>query len=568
MGYPSIEQYQEILQNPQIAFTDPQLARGRIRTNGMLGTPAVASGGFALTYGVEVDGKKFAVRCFHREAKDLEKRYAAVSKKLQSLGSSYFVDFEYQARGIKANGSVFPLVKMAWASGDTLGAFVEAHHADKAKLTNLRTSLEQLAQELEKMGIAHGDIQEGNLMVSEQGRRLQLIDYDGMYVPELASMGSAELGHRDFQHPGRDAKRYDSRLDRFSFIALNLALRALCERPAIWNSSQSGSGVIVLKANDFADPGASATLADIGQVPALQRDAKNFASICRGGFQEIPSLAEFLAGTNIPQQIVALGTSREPTQQPVGYISQFPVVSGSDYAKFAAFIGSMVELVGQVTQVRTMRTRYGKPMTFINLGTYPGCVSLTLWSDALATHGEQPDTNWNGRWISIRGLVEPPNKKQKHPAAFIQVSSLSQIHRLTEKDAKYRLNSKGAPAGQTSSRATSNAELLAGMQTRPSQSVAGSRSTTTARGRGSAPAPAPAAPMTANQRVLEAMRQQSAAAGAPAQRPSSSAPQGSAHSPHRQTHTPPPTPTKSVPGWVWVVGAIVAFSLLRALLRN
>ena len=80
MAYPSIEQYQEALQHPATAFIDSLLAKGKIRSSG-LGTPLVASGGFALTYGVEVAAKKYAVRCFHREAKGLENRYAAISKK-------------------------------------------------------------------------------------------------------------------------------------------------------------------------------------------------------------------------------------------------------------------------------------------------------------------------------------------------------------------------------------------------------------------------------------------------------------------------------------------------------
>jgi hypothetical protein len=559
MGYPSIEQYQEILQNPQSAFTDPQLARGRIKTSGMLGTPVVVSGGFALTYGVEVDGTKFAVRCFHREARDLEKRYAAVAKKLQSLASDYFVDFSYQPKGIKANGGVFPVVKMAWASGTTLGDFVETHHRDRAKLINLVGALQQLATDLERMGIAHGDVQEGNLMVSDNGRRVQLIDYDGMFVPELASMGSAELGHRDYQHPGRDSKRYDTTLDRFSFISLNLALRALCERPSVWGASQSGSGVLVFKANDFVDPGASTTLADIAQAPALQRDAKNFASVCRGGFSEVPTLADFLAGKNIPQQIVVIGGTAVPSHQPVGYISQFPVVNGGDYARFATFVGSMVELVGQVTQVKLVRTRYGKEMAFINLGAYPGCVSMTLWPEALSTAGEKPSPAWEGRWISIRGLVEPPNKKQKHPAAFIQVANLAQVHQLSEKEARYRLAGPGAGHGR-SGKATSNADLLAGMQKPGGRATTTSPSPSALRGQQRLRHVPPPPPATANQRILDSMRQSSPASASGGRHGPPTAP-----SQHRQVSVPPPASTRSTPGWVWLVGAFVVFALLRSL---
>ena len=86
MAYPSIQQYQEVLQHPATAFSDTALARGKIRSSG-LGTPIVVSGGFALTYAVEASGTKYAVRCFHREAKGLERRYGAISTKLKALGA-------------------------------------------------------------------------------------------------------------------------------------------------------------------------------------------------------------------------------------------------------------------------------------------------------------------------------------------------------------------------------------------------------------------------------------------------------------------------------------------------
>ena len=98
---------------------------------------------------------------------------------------------------------------MAWASGETLGEFVESGHADKSKLANLLSSLTELSSYLEQHNIAHGDIQEGNLMVADSGSRIQLIDYDGMFVPEISTLGSSEMGHRDYQHPRRDASQFD-----------------------------------------------------------------------------------------------------------------------------------------------------------------------------------------------------------------------------------------------------------------------------------------------------------------------------------------------------------------------
>ncbi|QLQ08322.1 MAG: hypothetical protein HZY76_21580 [Anaerolineae bacterium] len=52
---------------------------------------------------------------------------------------------------------------------------------------------------LQTHGIAHGDLQHGNVLVAAD--ELRLIDYDGMYVPPLSGRESHEIGHRNYQHP-------------------------------------------------------------------------------------------------------------------------------------------------------------------------------------------------------------------------------------------------------------------------------------------------------------------------------------------------------------------------------
>lgn len=546
MAYPSIQQYQEALQHPRTAFTDPVLAGGNIAVSG-LGMPRVLSGGFALTYAVEAGGRKYAVRCFHREAKGLERRYEAISKKLKALSSSYFLDFEYQPKGVRIGGATFPVVKMAWANGETLGEFIEAHHGSATKVKNLLNSLGQLASFLEQAGIAHGDIQDLNIMVADEGKRLQLIDYDGMYVPELASVGGSELGHRDYQHPGRDEKKYDPALDRFSFIALNLALRGLCEKPSLWRTSQSGAGVIVFRANDYADPGASAVLAELASLPALARDAKNFAAICAAGFTAIPTLAQFVAGTNIPAATVQT-KPRSPTATtlaPAGYISAYPVLGATDYAAFERHIGQMVELVGKVVEVKVDHTRRGgKPYVFINFGHWRGnTVKINLWSEALSKGGERPNENWVGRWLTIRGLVEPvySNRKFNYNHISITADAVSQISQLTEAEAKYRLTAPRTPPARP---ATASNNLAALNQLRGSSPAAPA---TANAGGTRPPQPAP----SRNQALLQQMQAPSAARS-PAPRPSGyGSPRGPAPAPtpYRQ-HSP--TQQQPTGFWGWL----------------
>lgn len=105
MPYPSLEQYTEALQSSQIAILEPELKRGTLKTTG-LGLPLALCGGFALTYSVEVNGKKFALRCFHKESRELEKRYAAIANRIKQLNSPYFLPFEFIPEGIRIQGKI------------------------------------------------------------------------------------------------------------------------------------------------------------------------------------------------------------------------------------------------------------------------------------------------------------------------------------------------------------------------------------------------------------------------------------------------------------------------------
>src|SRR5262245_58186382 len=109
-----MDQYNDAVQHAQTAFSDSSLKSARIVTNGMK-LPIALGGGFALTYTAAAQGKKFAVRCFHKEVRDLEARYAHVDSALRTIGGPYFVGFEFQSAGILVNGKRFPIVKMDWA---------------------------------------------------------------------------------------------------------------------------------------------------------------------------------------------------------------------------------------------------------------------------------------------------------------------------------------------------------------------------------------------------------------------------------------------------------------------
>ena len=495
MSYPTLEQYNEAFQFPQLSLTDSELGRGRVFTTG-LGLPLALCGGFALTYTINVGKEKYAVRCFHKHSKDLEKRYSAISRRLQSLSSSYFVKFEFQPQGIRIASKAFPVVKMAWASGITLGEFLEQNHRNSTSLQNLLSSLRKLAEFLESHGMAHGDIQPGNVMVADAGNTLQLIDYDGIFVDELKSLGSAELGHRNFQHPKRVSSTWDTSLDRFSFINLDLAIRALSSRPEFWIKTGSDGDSILFKANDFVDPSRSPIFCDLFGFQNFEIDAKNFAAICSSPFEKIPTLEDFHARRNIP--IVAITVSK--TFDANQYLSAFKVLDATNYSLCLDFVGEKVELVGKIVEVKQDKSRHGKPYVFINFGPWKGhIVKVSIWSEGLGVLKTKPTASWEGKWISVVGLMEPPyvSKKYNYSHLSISITQASQLHLIDEKEAKFRL-SGSCSRESIGEKLNSNRKIVEGMtgKTKSAEIINASPSV---RGRSNAPT-------TQNQTILQQMR--------------------------------------------------------------
>jgi hypothetical protein len=447
MPYPQMVEYQEAVQNPVHAFVDPELKQSNVRLNA-LGLPIPLSGGFALTYTLTNSRKKNAVRCFHRETPSIEQRYRAISQKLKSSGNGYFVNFDFQKNGIKVRNSNFPIVKMDWVEGDPLGVWLDKNFDNAHALQKARADFAAMAAFLERAGIAHGDIQNGNVMLSNGG--VKLIDYDGMFVPGLTKGQGTETGHRHFQHPDRTLSDFGPTMDRFSFIALDLSLQAIIEDKTLYKKFRDGGETIIFKANDFADPDQSEIFRLLLAKPKLKSQAKHFAAICDANIDAVPMLADFLAGKNIPVKAASvISTPTKPSGQPASYIAAFPVVNALDYAAASKHVGDRVELIGKIVEVKSGWSRRGRrPYVFINFGPWKQkIVKISIWSDGLARLSEKPSKSWVGRWVSVTGLLDPPYTSTKHHYTHlsIPVEQNGQIQQLTEAEAQFRLQSIGKP---------------------------------------------------------------------------------------------------------------------------
>jgi serine/threonine protein kinase len=471
--YPTFEQYDEALQSPGLVLLDPELKTGVVKRNG-LGLPLALCGGFALTYTLSCGNKKYALRCFHKKSNALEPRYNAITKKLRALSSDYFLDFEFQPKGMRVNNDYFPVVKMAWGEGEELGVFIENNFHQKKAIQNLRKSFLTLSAFLRSSEIAHGDIQTGNVMINDSGLQLQLLDYDGMFVDEIKDLGNSECGHKNFQHPKRSSQ-FDRSLDRFSLISIYLALQALEVDKSLWVKSQPDGESIVFKANDYAMPAGSAIFSTLFSKPALKKPVQNFAAVCESPYESVPSLDDFIRGKNIPRKVISIFS--KPTEEAAqAYISPYPVLDAGNYSLCLQHVGDRVELIGRVFAIKEGKTKFGKPYLFVNFDDWKKeSLKITIWSDVLEKLKMRPLRSWVGKWVRVVGLMDPPytgtagrdKDKRSYTNLSITLAESSQLYLIDEKEARYRLNSSGERKPSTAKPpvpSVNNSEVLLQME--------------------------------------------------------------------------------------------------------
>lgn len=553
-AYPTMDQYNDAVQHPNTAFSDASLKTAKIAVNGM-GLPVALGGGFALTYSATASGKKYAIRCFHKEAKGLEARYGDVANALKGLTAPYFIGFEYQPTGVMVNGAKFPIVKMDWVDGDTLGSYLEDNYKDKAKLKWLAGEFDKLEQFLRSKTIAHGDLQNGNVLV---GNDVKLIDYDGLYVPSMARGHGAELGHKHFQHPKRTSASFGPDMDRFSFIVIDLSLRALMHDPTLFTKHSNGENII-LTANDFLDPAKSTAFADLKAIPSLTTQTENLAKICLSDIAKVPSLHDFRDGRNIPNIILASQPiSQTRAVAAASYVGAFDVISGESYAAMLAQVGNKVELVGRITKVLAAKTKYGRPYCFLFFNESKQGVRVNIWSDGLKKLASTPTESWVGTWLSVQGLVDPPYTNPRRPqygtSLSITITSNSQLRKITATEAKHRLASpKGSAAPPY--RQVGNHAILDTIMTGKSKASPQAAS---------ASASAPASTGSRNQAILASITPISTPAQTTASKNRTNTSGSAAARPVNTSSRPMQSQGKqaSFPWWLFVIGFIVLLVLM------
>lgn len=397
--WPDKAKYQEVLQYHDLALSDPGLRVCVVEKHPSLGFPMTYSGAFTTTYHLIGQDQEWAVRCFNREVPpDLEVRYRYFGDFftiLNETARSYFVEARYQFPGVKVDTVSYPVIKMEWVRGKNLDVAIrewmeapgDRPPADEF-FSRLKVNFLDLVNTLQITGLAHGDLQHGNIRVDDQGR-LHLIDYDGMFVPALKGATSHEGGHRNYQHIDR-RDHFDERLDRFSSIVLYLTFLALETDPGLWDRYNDTERVL-FGTQDFIDPGDSPLVRELRGYPGLAPWVDRFVQVCLLEYGEIPTLKEFIAG-----QVPVPRRSRWETDRKSKTTSSGPVGSGGSRSQGSGTRSDRMETF-TTDRANKMVEIYGPPTTKTLSGTGEKSVS--------------GDTQGSGKTSAVTTIIDERNLK-------------------------------------------------------------------------------------------------------------------------------------------------------------
>ena len=261
--WPTPGEYDSALQNRRTTFTDPDIQQGLLHE--IAGRPARLNGGGSKYVCVYRVGN-WVVRCFTSDPPnapppaDMQLRYRIITAYFSRLRSSpelsFLVPHIWVERGISVGADIFPFLKVPFILGaQPLGDFLIDHHTDSHAMNLLAHRWFDLVEQLEARQIAHGDLDMTNVLIcgTLPNLSLKLIDFDGMYVPDLApyNLGVADAGHEHFQPAQPGIRTFGSQLDRFSVLIIYLTLSALTTNPALWENCDADETRPLLKREDF-----------------------------------------------------------------------------------------------------------------------------------------------------------------------------------------------------------------------------------------------------------------------------------------------------------------------------
>lgn len=269
--WPTRDDYDLALKSLHLMALDDDLKHGQV-TEDMIDVQGIrrfgGAGLYSSTYQVTTPPTAinrsgiWMVRCFCTTSKgeppkDIRERYHHISTfcldnytRYSALLPIFYVEpgltveyVDYITNSISRVERV-PIIKMPYIKAMSLGSYIAISYEKKELMEQLCHAWLVMLRELEKMQMAHGDLDLTNVLVVQDGMdiRLKLIDYDNAWLPALRHLTQTEFGHEAFQHPWmveQKQRPYNAEMDRFSALSMYISLRALIMQPDLYKQWQA-----------------------------------------------------------------------------------------------------------------------------------------------------------------------------------------------------------------------------------------------------------------------------------------------------------------------------------------
>lgn len=299
MTYPSILEYDAALSDVANSLQVKQFRSAVPQRHPNNHRFIAYTGGYSRVYKLNLVRDDYALKCWTADVPDAGVRYPQIAAYLVKTKLPYFIDFGYEPEGILVGKTLYPTLWMKWVSGRTLCPFVDKYIDQPDILLATARAFRQMVAKLHAAHIAHGDLQDGNIIADVQGGwvDLTLIDYDSMAVPALFGLPASISGQSNYQSPYRDnLPDMSERQDYFSELVIYLSLRAYAEKPALWMAEQDKQ--LLFEAADFVTPGKTAVWQKLdGLSPAVRYLADRLRAFSvMSDLNALQPLEEVLAG--------------------------------------------------------------------------------------------------------------------------------------------------------------------------------------------------------------------------------------------------------------------------------
>lgn len=228
----------------------------KVKVGPLRGNMKYYTGGFGIVLPMSSSNIKSAFKVWYVDVSELEYRLQQIESYLKKVNLPYFVDFSFNSEGLRIPASIHDdesgcdcLLKtlvMQWIEGDTLKDFLGKLLSDspslhKDEIKDIAEQLRCMFKDLHSVHISHGDLQHGNIIITNEAgkNKVKLIDYDSLYVPALKGYKQTTAGLGGYQHPDRINGKYSDEStekdDYFSEKILYASLLVLSECPELWN---------------------------------------------------------------------------------------------------------------------------------------------------------------------------------------------------------------------------------------------------------------------------------------------------------------------------------------------